>query len=364
DLGPWLPKVEDGRLYGRGGADDGYAVYASLAAIMALREQNVPHARCFVLIEACEESGSYDLPFYMQALSDRIGEPDLVICLDSGCGNYEQLWCTTSLRGMAAGVLQVRVLDVGVHSGNAGGIVPCSFRVSRALIERVEEASTGVLKDDSFFAQIPEPRRDQATQAARVLGEGVYAQFPFAEATQPHDGTPEDLILNRTWRPALAVTGAEGMPPLESAGSVLRPYTALKLSMRLPPTCDSQAATLAMARLLESDPPHGASVSFKPDHAVDGWDAPPTEPWLEAATQKASAAFFGADCVHMGEGGSIPFMGMLGEQYPKAQFLVTGVLGPESNAHGPNEFLHLQTGKRVTACVASVLADQARVRAG
>ncbi|MFB3090454.1 MAG: M20/M25/M40 family metallo-hydrolase, partial [Gammaproteobacteria bacterium] len=102
-LGPWTPVLDGDRLYGRGGADDGYALFACLTAIEALHEQAIPHARCVVIIEACEESGSPDLPHYMEALSDRIGTPDLVICLDSGCGNYEQLWCTTSLRGLIGG---------------------------------------------------------------------------------------------------------------------------------------------------------------------------------------------------------------------------------------------------------------------
>jgi len=309
------------------------------------------------LIEACEESGSFDLPAYIEHLAPRIGTPSLVVCLDSGCGDYERLWSTTSLRGMVVGDLTVEILEEGVHSGDASGIVPSSFRIARGLIERVEEAGNGALKNDVFFAQIPEQRRAQAAAAAKVLGAGVYDRFPFAEATQPYDGTPEDLILNRTWRPTLSVVGAAGMPPLEDAGNVLRASTSLKLSFRVPPTCDAERAKDKVKSVLENDPPYGARVTFDAEASGQGWNAPQLEPWLEASINNASESFFGRGAAHMGEGGSIPFMSMLGEKFPSAQFLVTGVLGPASNAHGPNEFLHIPTGKNVTGCVAYVLAD-------
>ena len=354
-LGPWIPVREGERLYGRGGADDGYTVFASVTALRVLREEGVTHAPCTIVIEACEESGSYDLPYYKDALAERIGNPSLVICLDSGCGNYEQLWCTTSLRGMASGELSVEVLSEGVHSGDASGIVPSSFRLLRRLLSRLEDEDTGQIREGSFHREIPEPRRRQAAHVAQILGDAVYSKFPFAGATSPVDTDLTELVLNRTWRPALAVTGAGGMPAIADAGNVLRPGTAVKLSLRIPPTCDARAASARLKELLESEPPLGASVAFRAEAAADGWNAPPLAPWLEGATQNASRTYFGADCVHMGEGGSIPFMGMLGEQFPNAQFLITGVLGPHSNAHGPNEFLHIPTGKKVTCCVAHVL---------
>lgn len=356
-FGPWTPVMEGDRLYGRGGADDGYAVFASLAAIHALRDQGVPHARCVIVIEACEESGSYDLPHYLDALAPRIGEPDLVICLDSGCGNYDQLWCTTSLRGMAAGDLTVEVLSEGVHSGDAGGIVPSSFRILRSLLSRLEDESDGHIVDPCFQVPIPEERRRQAAQAADVLGENVHRRFPFLDGAGPAARDTTELVLDRTWRPALEITGAAGLPALEAAGNVARPMTGVRLSLRLPPTCDAVAASERLRALLEADPPHGAHVRFHPQMAADGWNAPPVSNWLAAAVAAASRDFFGRDAVYMGEGGTIPFMAMLGEKYPESEFLITGVLGPGSNAHGPNEFLDIPTGKRVTACVASVLKD-------
>jgi len=359
-LGPWTPVIEGERLYGRGGADDGYAVYASLAALQALAAQGVPHARCVVLIEACEESGSYDLPHYIDALRERIGEPSLVICLDSGCGDYKRLWATTSLRGLINGTLIVENLKEGVHSGNAGGIVPSTFRIARSLIGRIEDADTGRILEESLHAQIPAARRQQAEQAAAALGDGVFTEFPWHGAALPTEGDPLELILNRTWRPALEVTGADGLPAIEDAGNVARPRTALKLSIRVPPTCNAKRAAAAVRSALERDPPYRAQVRFEGDMAGPGWDAPATAPWLDAAIDEASRACFGADAARMGEGGTIPFMGMLGEKFPRAQFLVTGVLGPKSNAHGPNEFLDIPTARRVTACVASVLAAHAR----
>ena len=356
-LGPWTPVLKGDRLYGRGGADDGYAIFGSLAAILALQEQKLPHRRCVVLIEACEESGSYDLPYYVDHLAARIGRPSLVVCLDSGCGNYEQLWLTTSLRGMTGGNLSVQVLEEGVHSGDASGIVPSSFRLLRQLLSRLEDEATGRIRPDFLFVEVPADRQAQAGEAAGVLGDAVWDKFPFLPGMRPMAEDLTELVLNRTWRPALSVTGLEGAPSLDNAGNVLRPHTAAKLSLRLPPTLDGTRAGEAVKRLLLEDPPCGARVSFALEKASSGWNAPAMAPWLERAIGDASQAYYGRPAVYMGEGGSIPFMGMLGEKFPGAQFMITGVLGPHSNAHGPNEFLHLPTGKRVTACVAHVLAE-------
>jgi len=359
-LDPWTPVLRDGRLYGRGGADDGYAAFASVTALGALASQKIPRGRCVVLIEACEESGSVDLPAYIEALAGRIGTPDLVVCLDSGCGNYEQLWCTTSLRGLATGTLVVETMTEGVHSGDASGIVPGSFRIARELIGRLEDGKTGAVRLPQLHVEIPEQRLAQAASASAELGSDVAGKFPFLPGVKAVSDRAAELILNRTWRPALAVTGQEGLPPLQVAGNVMLPRTALKLSMRLPPTCDSAAALQTMRAVLEADPPYGARVRFEAESPCDGWNAPELAPWLGDAMERASQACFGKPACFMGEGGSIPFMAMLGQRYPEAQFLITGVLGPQSNAHGPNEFLHLDAAQRVTGCVAHVLAEHHR----
>ena len=357
DLDPWTPVIRDGKLYGRGGADDGYATFGSLTAIRTLQEQGIPHAHCVVLIEGCEESGSFDLPYYIDLLEDRIGSPDLVVCLDAECGNYDQLWCTTSLRGNLTGTLRVDVLTEGVHSGTASGVVPSSFRVARQLISRIEDESNGQVLLDGLHVEIPEQRLEQAQLAAATLGDSVYKKFPWAIAKPAPDESHAELLLNNTWRPTLAVTGAEGMPALIDAGNVLLPYTTLKLSFRLPPTCDAEEAATAVKAALEANTPPLARVSFEVESTMAGWNAPAVAEWLEASMNKASNAFFGKPSMYMGTGGTIPFMGMLGERFPQAQFLITGLLGPKSNAHGPNEFLHIETGKRLTSCVAQVLED-------
>ena len=356
-LGPWQPVLDGEKLYGRGGADDGYATFASLISLLALKEQDAPHARCVVIIEACEESGSPDLPFYIEALAGRIGPPDLVICLDSGCGNYEQLWCTTSLRGLIGGELSVEILAEGVHSGDASGIVPSSFRILRQLLNRIDDCDSGVVGAGDFNAAIPEKRIAQARAAAAVLGDTVYTKFPFVKDGKPLVNDPAELILNRTWRPALSITGAGGLPAIGNAGNVLRAKTSVKISLRLPPIVDAHSASQILKSLLESHPPYGAKVKFTPDWAAHGWHAPETALWLEQALDGASLQYFGRRAMYMGEGGSIPFMAMLGERFPRAQFLITGVLGPHSNAHGPNEFLHLPTARKLTCCVAEVIAQ-------
>ena len=357
DLGPWKPVIKGDKLFGRGGADDGYALFGSLAAIMALQQQGRPHARCVILIEACEESGSYDLPHYVDHLAARIGKPSLVVCLDSGCGNYEQLWCTTSLRGLAGGNLRVSVLEEGVHSGDASGVVPSSFRILRQLLSRLEDEVSGRIRAEELFVEIPAERIEQAKRAASVLDREIWAKFPFLPGMSPMHSELHELVLNRTWRPALSVTGVDGMPPLSNAGNVLRPHTAVKLSLRLPPTLDGEKAGKVLRSLLLDSPPYGARVEFELEKSSTGWNAPSQSHWLNHAIEHASQAAFGKPAMYMGEGGTIPFMGMLGEKFPGAQFMITGVLGPHSNAHGPNEFLHIPTGKRVTTAVAHVIAE-------
>ncbi|WP_428261969.1 M20 family metallopeptidase [Haliangium sp.] len=355
DKGPWTPVLQDDKLYGRGGADDGYAIFASLTALRAMREQGIPHTRCVILIEGCEESGSYDLPHYIEALKDRIGTPSLVVCLDSGCGNYDQMWCTTSLRGLLIGTLRVDILREGVHSGDASGVVASSFRILRNLLDRLEDSSNGAILPKELYIEIPRDRVEQAVACASILNTSVFDKFPFIPGAGSVNSELIELVLNRTWRPTLSITGVDGLPSLQSAGNVLRPFTSLRLSMRLPPTLDSAPAATFVKDLLEKDPPYGAKVSFLDVENANGWNAPPVSPWLEDAMHQASQAHFGRDAAFMGEGGSIPFMGMLGEAFPEAQFLITGVLGPMSNAHGPNEFLHIPTAKRLTCCVADVL---------
>ena len=365
DLGPWTPVIQDGKLYGRGGADDGYAIYASVAAIKELQRQGVAHPRIVGLFETCEESGSTDLLPYVDALRARLGEVALVVCLDSGAGNYDQLWLTTSLRGMASGVLKVEVLTEGVHSGDSSGVVPSSFRIMREVLDRLEDSRTGRLLPEGFHCEVPNERIEQARVTAAILGQSVIGNFPWAhydcaggsQVALATTSDPVQALLKRTWEPTLSITGAEGLPALKDAGNVLRPYTAFKLSLRVPPTVDAGACVAEMKRLLEDNAPYHARVTFHADGAANGWNAPAVAPWLSQALDAASQAQFGAPCGYIGQGGTIPLMNILSQGFPKAQMMVCGVLGPRSNAHGPNEFLHLPYAKRLTATVAQVLAS-------
>jgi acetylornithine deacetylase/succinyl-diaminopimelate desuccinylase-like protein len=356
-LGPWEPVIRDGKLYGRGGADDGYAVFSSLTAIAALKAQKIPLARCVLMIEASEESGSIHLPAHLDALGTRIGEPSLVVCLDAECGNYDQLWSTTSLRGNLVGRLTVRVLTEGAHSGLASGIAPTPFRIIQQLLERVEDSVTGESRLAELHADIPNDRRAQIGVAAGVLGPHILDKIPFVAGARPLSTDPVELLINNTWRPTLAVTGADGLPPMHTAGNVLLPEIALKISLRLPPTVDASSASRAVRAALERDAPYGAQISFEPESSTGGWNASAFAPWFEQSMQRASRQVYGRDPVYFGGGGSIPFLRMLGERFPNTQFFVTGVLGPHSNAHGPNEFLHIDYATRLTECVSMVLAD-------
>ena len=366
DLGPWTPKYENGLLYGRGGADDGYAIYASITAIEALDRQGIARPRCVGLIETCEESGSFDLPAYLDVLRPRLGEVALVVCLDSGAGNYDQLWLTTSLRGNVTGTLKVEILTEGIHSGDSSGLVPSSFRILRQVLDRLEDAKTGELLPGSFHCEMPADRLAQARATAEILGDEVWKRLPWACGADgtpalPTTTDPTQALINRTWKPTLSVTGAEGFPELKNAGNVLRPYTAFKLSLRLPPLVDGNRAAGELKALLEDNAPYNAKVTFHADGRVgaqgaSGWNAPTLAPWMEQALHAASSTHFGAPCGFIGQGGTIPLMGMLQQGFPKAQMMVCGVLGPKSNAHGPNEFLHVPYGKKLTAAVAQVMA--------
>lgn len=357
--GPWTPVLENGRLYGRGTGDDGYALFSCLSALSGLQAQGCAHPRCTIVIEGCEESGSPDLPFYMQVLSPRIGTPDVVVCLDAECGNYDQLWLTTSLRGMVSGTLRVEVLTEGVHSGAAGGIVPSSFRVLRGVLERIENSSDGNLAH-SLHVPIPDWVTAQSNDVANTLRDTIVERYPWAGKKQYDQTDLSKMVTSNTWLPCFEVVGLGGAPKPILAGNTLRPNTDAKLVFRLPPAADHAKVQSFLKKELERDPPSGAKVTFNCDAAESGWFSKPVQTWLDHALNEASKFYFGQPYKRMGTGGTIPFMRMLGDQFPACQFVVTGVLGPHSNAHGPNEFLDLATAEKVTCCVAQVLCCMGR----
>ena len=357
DLGPWKPVIKDEKLYGRGGADDGYALFASIASINALKEQKIDHPRILVLIEFSEESGSPDLPHYMDLCSDIIGSPDLVICLDSGAGDYKRFWTTTSLRGLIGLKMKVSVLKEGVHSGGASGHVPSSFRIARSLLSRLEDEETGEILLEELNTEIPSYRIEETKNLVSILGNEVVEEFPWKNGMKPSTNDNVEGVLRRTWRAALSIVGSDGMPSTANAGNVLRAYTTLQLSMRIPPMVDPKKAVDAIEKILKDDIPYGASVELEFEEAAEGWNAPESKTWLLDAIEKASKRYFNQMPCTIGEGGTIPFMAMLGKQFPEAQFVITGVLGPQSNAHGPNEFLHIPFAKNLTCCISSIITD-------
>jgi len=356
--GPWTPTLEGDRLYGRGLADDGYALPSALVALEAVRGAGGRHARCVVLAEGSEESGSPHLRPVLAALADRIGTPDLVIALDSSAPTGERLWVTTSLRGALMGELTVRVLDHGVHSGSAGAVVPSSFRIARLLLDRIEDPATGDLVLPELVTAPPAWARDAAVRMDEALTQAgdVEPPFPTVEGLALQGATRVEQAMRKAWLGSVAVVGADGLPASIDAGAVLRPFTTLKLAIRLPPTCDADVAGAAIARAFTTDPPHNAEVTWDAELAAGGWAAPAFAPWLSAALDRASEAAFGRPAATVGEGGTIPFAGWLAERFPDAQILALGVLVPGSNHHGPDESLHLPTAERVVGGVAGLLA--------
>jgi len=355
-LGPWVPVLESNKLYGRGGADDGYALFSCVAILKALKNQKIDLPRILVLIEFSEESGSPDLPHYMDLYESLIGNPDLVICLDSGAGDYKRFWTTTSLRGLIGCSLRVDVLDEGIHSGGASGYVPSSFRIIRQLLSRIENEETGEMQLQELHTKIPKHRIVETEKLVRILGSELVKEFPWSKKTNPSTENLVEGVLRRSWRPALSTIGARGIPKSGNAGNVLRPYTQLQLSIRIPPLVNHITAQRAIQKALSSSPPYNSKISIDFEEPASGWNAPKTDAWLLNATNEASKAYFNEEACSLSEGGTIPFMAMLGEKFPNAQFVITGVLGPGSNAHGPNEFLHIPYAKKITACIAHILS--------
>ncbi|MGN9787030.1 M20/M25/M40 family metallo-hydrolase [Nonomuraea sp. ZG12] len=359
-LGPWQAVIRDDRLYGRGAADDGYSGYAATTALEAVRGAGGEHARAVLLLETGEESGSPDLPVYLEHLAGRLGEVSLVVCLDGGGGDYERLWLTSSLRGAVQATVTVRVLETGVHSGLGSGVVPSSFRVMRLLLDRVEDPETGEVKVAEMVVPIPEDRRAEAAELVALHPEVAVPRLPLPPGMRRASDDDVELVLNNTWRPTLSVTGAGGLPDPAVAGAVLRAWTSFRLSFRLPPSADAEAARAALEKILTTDVPYGAQVEVGDFMVMNGWHAPAPAPWLASALRQVGDRVFGKPCQNLGIGGGIPFMEMLGRRYPRAQFVVTGALGGDSNAHVPDEWLHIPFAVQVTEAVAHLLDAHAR----
>jgi acetylornithine deacetylase/succinyl-diaminopimelate desuccinylase-like protein len=359
-LGPYEPVRRDDRLYARGVGDDGYSTFSALLAVEAMEAQSIPHSRCVVLIEASEESGSPDLEAYLDLLKDHLGNVELMICLDSGALTYDRLWVTTSLRGVVNVDLEIEVLAHGQHSGSASGVVPSSFRILRQLIDRVEDAATGEILVPQLNAKIPGEVSKAADALAAEFGDIIARELPTLEGVELMGASAEERILRRTWYPTLSIIGLGGAPAPEIAGNVLRPSTTAKLSFRIPPSVDAEVVRDALIPVLTTNVPSSARVTLKNWEIGSGWYSPPLAPWLAHALEVASTDAYGRAPGFTGEGGSIPFLASLGKRYPDVQFVATGVMGPQSNAHAIDEFLDLPMTVGVTNSVITVLGEYAK----
>ncbi len=348
-LAPFEPVRDGDHLYGRGTADDGYSVFAAVTGLMAA---GGGRGRVVIMIEASEESGSPDLAAYVEHLSGRIGQPSLVICLDSSALSWDRLWLTSSLRGNVVISVRVDVLTEGVHSGGAGGVVPSSFRILRQILSRIEDAETGeILLPELKGAGIPAAHR---TNVEEVAEEFPSFAFPAVDGLHLLGQSSAERLIAKTWEPALEVIGMDGIPAVRDGGNVLRPYTTAKFSLRLPPDVDAQAAAAAVVAVCTTD--EGAHITIDIEHPANGWASPPLSDAVEATVGRASNVCFGRSHGHVGEGGTIPFLADLQKGFPTTGIVATGVLGPHSNAHGPNEFLHIPMAKAVTYAVAELLS--------
>jgi acetylornithine deacetylase/succinyl-diaminopimelate desuccinylase-like protein len=359
-LDPYVPVRRGDRLYARGVADDGYALFSALSAIEAMEAHDIPHGRCVVLIEASEESGSRDLEAYLDYLKDHLGNVELLICLDSGALTYDRLWVTTSLRGVVNLDVTVGVLEDGRHSGSTSGVAPSSFRVLRQLLDRLEDATTGEILIKELHAEIPESHARSAHDIAAEFGDLIAQDIPTLEGVELMGADAEERLLRRNWFPTLSVIGMGGIPGPDIAGNVLRPFTTAVLSFRLPPSVDSAVAAKAIIELLTTDVPSHARVTVTNVNPGNGWVSPELAPWLAPALEQASLDSFGRSVGFTGEGGSIPFLGSLAKRYPGVQFVATGVDGPESNAHAIDEMLDLPMAVGVTNMVVTVLEAHAK----
>lgn len=355
-LHPLKAVRRDPWLFGRGALDDGYGGYLCVTALKMLQEQGVPYPRSHFLIETCEESGSYDLPPYLDALTDELGDPNLIVVLDSGGPDYEHIWVTEALRGLVAGNLSVQVSNEGVHSGMSGGVIPSSFRIQRLLLDRVEDSHTGKILIPEMHVEISSKVRKEAEQLGNLLGDELWSQLPVVDSLRPQNEGAAEILLDMNWRPAMSVIGADGMPPTQTAGNVLRTNTDLKLSFRIPPGVNAEEIDIILKEKFEQSPPYGAKVEYMPDAAADGFHAPAMDGKLAEALLEASNHVTGLPPMATWVGGTIPFMAMMQEKYPTAQFLCTGTGGPGNNAHGPDEKLHIPSSKRLTAVLSATIA--------
>ncbi|CAG9311573.1 unnamed protein product [Blepharisma stoltei] len=357
--GPTDPVIVDGKLYGRGGGDDGYALPGAALCIKTLQSLGIPHGRIVIVAENEEESDSESLVYYINKLRDRIGSPELIVCLDSGIMNYQQFFITTSLRGVVNIDVTVKTILAGMHSGGTSGVLPSAYRIMQHIISRIEDERTGEILIPELHTEIKPSIYEGAAQIVKFMGPYIVGAFPLINGVKPMTDDLVQLLINRSWKPTLTVIGCEGLPPVADAGNVIQPHFTTRLSVRLPPGVSGKVATEALIREITRDPLYNAVVEVTPQSPSDGWAQNDLEPWLNEAVQEASNSVFHAPALNLWEGGSIPFMGYLGELFPSAQFVITGILHLESNPHSINENFSIEYLKKALSCVAYIIGKHA-----
>ena len=359
--GPWKPVIEDNWLYGRGSVDDGYGGYAGILSVLGLQEQGLPHPTCRFLIETGEESGSPDLELYLDELKPQLGIPDVVIVLDTGGMDYDRLWITQSLRGIVAGTLSVKVSSEGVHSGHGSGVMPSSFRLIRQLLSRLEDENTGEILPEWLHTEVTPEMNDICSQIIKMKGDDL-KDFPLLEGVRKQVEDPLDIFVTMNLKPSLSVIGVGGIPPIHSAGNVLRTNTDLKISIRTPPGLDALSIASKVKNLLEDNPPNGAHVTAEINEVADGFLSPKLPESISKDLENACLEFYGNSPMSLYIGGTIPVMAMLQARYRDSKFIITGAGGPGGNAHGPDEKLHIPTAKKVTKCISAAVKSIADYR--
>lgn len=343
-LGPYLPVEKDGYLYGRGSADDGYAFYAMLTIIKALQNFNIPHPKFVIILEGSEESGSIDLPIYIEEYQQFIGQPDLILALDSGIIDYNRIWLTSSLRGVVSCDLTVKTLTKGVHSGKGSGIAPESFMIIRKLLSKLEDYNDQSRMKD-FEVEIPDSEKTKISKAVEVMGDDWCSKIPILPGMKLLGDTPTDRLINWTWKPALTVAGARGIPNVKDAGNVLRPYTTLYLSIRTPPTFDGILNGKKILEDITNQTPFNSTVLIENYEAFNGSLIKEPSDNLKSQIDNLAKNYISGGMAQIPVGISIPFTTIFSQYFPKSQILVTGCAGVDSNAHGPNERLNLSYTK-------------------
>lgn len=354
---PFRPVVRESRLYGRGAGDDKYVPLAVVAALEALRAANQAHPQVILLLETSEESSSVDLPAHLAAHGGLLGQPDLIVCLDTFVPDTSRLWHSTSMRGIVVADLSVAVAREGLHSGLVGGVVPSSFRLLRALLDRIENSSTGACLLPSLHADVPAGHCDalrRQAERSRPPASGL----PLLPGVRPLSGDPLAQLLAQSWEPSVAYVGMDGMPATGAAGSVLRASTTVRLSIRLPPTVRAIDAVAALRATLEADPPAGATVRLDVHGAEDGWSTTVPE-GLGVLLDEAGVAGYGARAAECGGGATIPPLGILARRFPEAAIVPLGLVTPSCNPHGPDEHIDLDSAERLTIALATLLASHA-----